>query len=98
MWRKLSCVATVPAGLRRRPSTGKSGTRPLRQKEPPSPPRRLVRRQADLEARARPAVALASGYAPPADKLAPHTTARAQLESPAGRRAARESPAGSIAS
>src|ERR1700730_17757348 len=86
-------LAPVPPALLRQ-----SSTRPLRQKGPPSPTQRLVRRPADLAARARPDATPASDSALPAGKSVPHTTARARLESPAGPRAARASLVDSTAS
>src|SRR5207249_11352479 len=73
-------------------------TRPLHQKAPPSPTRKLVHTQADLAARARLDATPASDSARPAGKSVPRTTARARTESPARPRAARASPADSTAS
>src|ERR1700692_4650275 len=91
-WRPVR-LAAVPPALRRQ-----SATRPLRQKGPPSPIRRLVGTQADLVARAPPDATRASGFARPANKSVPHRIARVQLESPAMPRAARANPADSTAS
>src|ERR1700730_8724704 len=76
----------------------RSATGPLRQTGPPSPPLRLVRKQVDLAARARPDATPASDSARPAGKSAPRTTARARTESQAGPRAARASLADSTGS
>src|SRR5258707_14486033 len=86
-------LAAVPPARRRQ-----SGTRPLRQKGPPSPTRRLVRTRADLAARAPPDATRASDSAQPAGKSVLHTRARVRLESPAMLRAARASLADSTAS
>src|SRR5258708_39419077 len=86
-------LARVPLGLLRQ-----SATRPLRQKGPPSPTRRLVRTPADLAARAPPDATRASDSARPAGKSVPHTRARVRLESPAMPRAARANLAESTAS
>src|ERR1700722_9287581 len=75
-----------------------SSTRPLRQKGPPSPTRKSVRRQADLAAPTPPDATRASDSARPAGKSAPHTTARVRLESPARLRAARANLADSTTS
>jgi hypothetical protein len=93
-------LAPAPRGLPRRSSSMRwqSATRPLRQKGPPSPTRRSVRTPADPAARARPDATPASDCARPAGKSAPHTTAPARSESPAGPRAARASLADSTAS
>src|SRR5580693_8037802 len=86
-------LAPLPPALRRQ-----SATRPLRQKGPPSPTRRLVRTRADLAARAPPDATRASDAAQPAGKSVPHTIARVRLGSPAMPRAARASLADSTAS
>src|SRR5580704_13385889 len=86
-------LAPVPPALRRQ-----SATRPLRQKGPPSPTRRLARTRADLAARAPPDATRASDSAQPGGKSVPHTRARVRLESPARPRAARANLADSTAS
>src|SRR5438445_6648622 len=88
-------VHVAPAPRRLAP---RSSTRPLRQKAPPSPTRRLVRTPADLAAQARLDATPASGSAGPAGKSVPRTTKRARTESPARPRAARASLADSTAS
>src|SRR6266700_1631941 len=85
-------VASAPRSPARR-----SSTRPLHQKGPPSPTRRLVRTPADLAVRALLDATRALDSARPAGKSAPHTTARARTELRARHRAARASPAGSTA-
>src|SRR5208283_5854084 len=81
-----------------RPATQRSATKLFRRKEKPLPIRRLAHTPADPAARVRPGAARALGFAPPANRLAPRTTARAPWESPAGLPAAHASLADSTAS
>src|SRR5580704_16706058 len=86
-------VVPPPRGVRRR-----LAMRPLLRKGPPSPTQKSVRTQVCLAPRARPDATLASDFARPADKSAPHTTARARSESQAGPRGAHATLADSIVS